>query len=446
MKTGRSFYRRRSGFTVVELLIVLAVTLILTLIMLQLFNLSDRLARVQTRVSEMQQSLRIGQYDMVRLARMAGRGGLPSIQAGTALPSGIAVSVRGNVSGTGARLTPGDAGTPKLLEGTDVITLRGAFSTQIFQLNSLDKRTFRRWDDGANPAGGGSDADPATTTNGEFQLCAVSPAGIAQPLAPFQALIDDASTNPSGASLEALVLVSPLDPAFYTVVQMDPIHSTKTATTCAIGIEGVTIKYLTNDDARSVAYRALQPPGAFRMPPQLTSAIYVGIIEEYRYYVREDRADPTDPASDLVPVLTRARFYPGTEVAYQNNASNLTVDIASGIVDLQASYGIDTNNDGQVIEGLAVADRPNDEWLGNARIANAANAPPENPIAGKLAYLRISTLARTERRDPDYVAPVLDRSEDHSYAFDVPDRTNGRTDRMYRRRQLQTIVDLRNLS
>src|SRR6185295_11266989 len=175
MKTGRSFYRRRSGFTVVELLIVLAVTLILTLIMLQLFNLSDRLARVQTRVSEMQQSLRIGQYDMVRLARMAGRGGLPSIQAGTALPSGIAVSVRGNVSGTGARLTPGDAGTPKLLEGTDVITLRGAFSTQIFQLNSLDKRTFRRWDDGANPAGGGSDADPATTTNGEFQLCAVSP-------------------------------------------------------------------------------------------------------------------------------------------------------------------------------------------------------------------------------------------------------------------------------
>jgi hypothetical protein len=230
------------------------------------------------------------------------------------------------------------------------------------------------------------------------------------------------------------------------VVRMDPINSTKVATTCAAGMEGVTIKYLTNDDARSVAYRALQPPGAFRMPPQLTSAIYVGILEEYRYYVREERADPTDPASDLVPVLTRARFFPGTESAYGNNPANLTVDIASGIVDLQASYGIDTNNDGQVIESPDAAGRPADEWLGNARIAEAANAAPENPIAGKLAYLRISTLARTERRDPDYVAPLLDRSEDHTYSFDVPDRTNGRTDLMYRRRLLQTVVDLRNLS
>jgi type II secretory pathway pseudopilin PulG len=443
---GRSFRRQRLGFTVVELLIVLAVTLILTLIMLQLFNLSDRLARVQTRISEMQQSLRIGQYDMVRLARMAGRGGLPSVQPGTPLPAGIAVAVRGNVTGPAARLIPGDGGSPKLLDGTDLITLRGVFSTQIFQLNSLDKRTFRRWDDAANPAGSAGDADPATTTNGEFQLCAISPAGIPQPLAPFQDLIDAAADPLRGASAEALVLVSPLDHAFYAVVEMDPINSTKTATTCAVGMAGVTIKYVTNNNPKSVAYRALQPPGVFHMPPQLTSAIYVGILEEYRYYVREDRADPTDPVSDLVPVLTRARFYPGTELAYGNDAANLTVDISSGIVDLQASYGIDTNNDGQVIESPDLAGRPTDEWLGNARIAEAANAAPENPIAGKLAYLRISTLARTERRDPDYVAPVLDRSEDHAYAFDVPDRTNGRTDLMYRRRLLQTVVDLRNLS
>ena len=446
MKSARPLSRSRSGFTVVELLIVLAVTLILTLIMLQLFNLSDRLARVQTRIAEMQQSLRIGQYDMVRLARMAGRGGLPSVQPGTALPTGIALSVRGNVTGAAARLIPGDATSPKLLDGTDLITLRGAFSTQIFQINSLDKRTFRRWDDASNPTGGASDADPATTTNGEFQLCAVSPAGIDQPLAPFQELIDAAADPLAGARPEAIVLVSPLDPAFYAVVQMDPANSTKTATTCAVGMQGVTIRYITNDDPMPVAYRALQPPGAFHMPPQLTSAIYVGILEEYRYYVREDRADPTDPTSDLVPVLTRARFYPGTEIAYGNNAANLTVDIATGIVDLQAAYGIDVNGDGQITEGADAAGRPNDEWLGNARIAEAANAAPELPIAGRLAYLRISTLARTERRDPDYVAPLLDRSEDHAYGFDAPDRTNGRTDRMYRRRLLQTVVDLRNLS
>lgn len=445
MRNGRPSYRRRSGFTVVELLVVLAVTLILTVIMLQLFNLSDRLARVQTRIAEMQQSLRIGQYDMVRLTRMAGRGGLPSVQPGTALPTGIAVSVRSNVTGAAARLIPGDATSPKLLDDTDLITLRGAFTTQVFQINSLDKRTFRRWDDAANPAGGATDAAPATTTNGEFQLCAVSPAGIAQPLAPFESLID-AAADPSGVSNEALILQSPLDPAFYAVVQMDPVNSTKTATTCAIGIDGVTIKYLTNTAVLPTAYRALQPPGGFNMPPQLTSAIYVAILEEYRYYVREDRADPTDPASDLVPVLTRARFYPGTDVPYLNDPASMTVDIASGIVDLQATYGIDVDGDGRIVEGIDAATWPSDEWLGNARIADAANAAPETPIAGKLGYLRISTLARTERRDPDYSAPILDRSEDHNYTFDVPDRTNGRTDRMFRRRLLQTVIDLRNLS
>ncbi len=445
MKSLGTSRRRRAGFTVVELLIVLAVTLILTLIMLQLFNLSDRLARVQTRIAEMQQSLRIAQYDMVRLARMAGRGGIPSTQAGSALPTGVAISVRSNVTGTAATVIPSDATSPKILSGTDLITLRGVFSSQIFQINSLDKRTFRRWDDGPNPTGGASDSDPASTTNGEIQLCAISPAGISQPLAPFQKLIDDA-TSPTKVSREALVLVSPLDPAFYAVVQLDPVNSTKMASTCAGGVDGVTLKYLSGATSYPTAYRTLQPPGAFNLPSQLTSAIYIGILEEYRYYIREDRADPTDPASDLVPVLSRARFYPGTQIPYLNDATNMNVDIATGIVDLQASFGIDTNSDGAVVEGTDDATRSTDEWLGNARIAVAANAAPENPIAGRLAYLRISTLARTERRDPDYSAPVLTRSEDHTYSFDSPDRTNGRTDRMYRRRQLQTIVDLRNLS
>ncbi len=440
MRTVCSLRRSRSGFTVVELLIVLAVTLILTLIMLQLFNLSDRLARVQTRVAEMQQSLRIGQYDMVRLTRMAGRGSLPAVQTGgTALPTGIAISVRGNIDATDPNLIPGVVTSPKVLEGTDILTLRGVFSTQIFQLNVLDKQTFRRWDDG------GADVAPTATTNGELQLCPISPAGIAQPLAPFERLIDAAAADPLKASDEALILVSPLDWRFYAVVMMDPIASTKAALNCP-GMAGVTIKYSSNNDVRPTAYRTLQAPGVARLPPQLTTAIYVGILEEYRYYVREDRADPTDPASDLVPVLSRARFYPGTEVPYLNDPSNLAVDIASGIVDLQATYGIDADGDGQVIEGADAATRPADEWLGNARIANAANAAPETPIVGKLAYLRLSTLARTERRDPDYIAPILDRSEDHTYSFDVPDRTNGRTDRMYRRRLLQTVVDLRNVS
>ena len=62
-----------------------------------------------------------------------------------------------------------------------------------------------------------------------------------------------------------------------------------------------------------------------------------------------------------------------------------------------------------------------------------------------LAYVRITTLARTDRRDVGYMAPVLTRVEDKS--FDDPPHSffNTTGERRFRRRQLQTVVDMRNL-
>ena len=44
-----------------------------------LFDFTNKLSRVQTNVSEMQPSLRVSQYDTVRLIRMVGRGGRTSV-------------------------------------------------------------------------------------------------------------------------------------------------------------------------------------------------------------------------------------------------------------------------------------------------------------------------------------------------------------------------------
>jgi hypothetical protein len=60
-----------------------------------------------------------------------------------------------------------------------------------------------------------------------------------------------------------------------------------------------------------------------------------------------------------------------------------------------------------------------------------------------LHYVRISTLTRTTRPDWKYQAPVIPALEDRSYALD--DTMNSELARQYRRRTLQTTIDLRNL-
>lgn len=85
----RTNLRARAGFTLIELLVSMVVFLGILVAMFAVFNANYKLAQVQTHVANMQQSLRIAQHDLVRMVRMAGRGGL---SRGT-LPQGLAVAV-----------------------------------------------------------------------------------------------------------------------------------------------------------------------------------------------------------------------------------------------------------------------------------------------------------------------------------------------------------------
>ena len=71
----------------------------------------------------------------------------------------------------------------------------------------------------------------------------------------------------------------------------------------------------------------------------------------------------------------------------------------------------------------------------------------ESQIAdpARLFYVRINTLARTDRPDSRYQAPVLNLIEDKSYSGAQFNQYNTRLERMFRRRTLRTTVDLRNL-
>lgn len=438
MNPRRDFTDRSSGqqgFTLVELLVALAVTVVVVLGILLLFDFNNKLTRVQTNVADMQQSERIAQYDMVRLARMAGRGGMP-LSAGTALPAGSGISVLNNAP-AGTYLIAGDATSPKILEGTDVLTLRGAFATPIYEAAFANTNTFSLSGPGTPTA--------ANATGGTVAICNKSPAGTDQDLTALTALIDLAAGGK--VRKEALILVSPIADTIYSIVAMDPVSSTKTATAAACPTGGITIAFACDPvDATVIKYRALYPaPAGASLNSSLTNVAFVGLLEEHRFYVREDRAIAGDATSTLTPVLSRARFYPGTDLPYADDTSNLKQDIADGIVDLQIAFGVDVNGDGQLAEDLV--NPATDEWQGNAAADTA--------LAGGLKAIRISTLARTNRADHDFLAPVLAGVEDHAYSTtDINDPVNGydavnfkgSMARLYRRRVLQTVVNLRNLT
>lgn len=408
--------RSQRGFTVAELAVSLLVTIVLILGVLALFDFSSRLSRVQTNVADMQQSLRVSLQDTVRMVRMAGRGGLP---LGT-VPTGLALSVRDNVPAN-TRIAGGS--TPRVVEGTDVVTVRGVFSNPIWQINS------------ANPASFNLTAVAGAPVRGTVQVATATPTGIPQDLSALRSAVL------SGAP-EALVLVSPRDAATYAVVEINAATSDVNTNPNLY-----TIGFTIAGGRNTAQYLPLSRGGGW--PADITNVAFVGLLEEFRYYVRDDPAGPR---------LARAQAFPGTQLPWRidsdpavpNDAHpSWSQDIADNILDLQIALGFDTpqgggamaddengaGNDDRIFEA---ANGQNDDWLYNdTQPFNAAtwNGPP-------LYFVRFSVLARTDRRDPQYQAPLLAWVEDHDLTASLH---NQRTERMYRRRVLETLIDMRNL-
>ncbi len=410
---------REKGFTLVELSISLLVTIVLILGVLALFDFANRLSRVQTNVSDMQQSLRVSLQSAVRLVRMAGRGGLP---LGT-MPSGLGLSMSNNVP-AGTRI--GGPLTPLVLAGTDVVAVRGVFSTPLWQVNSADPASFVLTSGVGGPVAGTVRIAPAT------------PTGILQEREALRQAVENGAP-------EALVLVSPRDASIYAVVELDP------ATSNVAGPDGWTIGFRIAGGAHTAEYLPLSSGGGW--PAGLTSAAFVGLLEEYRFYVRDERE-----GTDLAPRFSQARVFPGTQAPHRTDTLALaepekhpswSQDIADNVLDLQVALGFDSplgggamtddegdgGDDDRIFES---ADGQNDDWLYND--GQAFDPAPWN--GRQLYFVRLSILARTDRRDPQHASPRVDRIEDHDLAAES---LNQRTERMYRRRLLQTVIDMRNL-
>ncbi|HYG64410.1 MAG TPA: prepilin-type N-terminal cleavage/methylation domain-containing protein [Thermoanaerobaculia bacterium] len=413
--------RPAAGFSLVELLVTLLVTSVLLLAVLATFDFNSRVSRVQTSVADMQQSLRVSQQEMVRWIRMAGRGGLRTAEPARGLfpPDGLALEVANNVAAD-TEIVPGNPLT-RVVEGTDVVTVRGVFTSPLYQLNYTEPATLTL-------AGGGPSTPPTT---GTIVVNDTAVRGVPQNLAALKEAID--RNVP-----EAILLVSPFDDLF-AVVELVPAASSYDAGTVRLGFR--------TTGTRGALYGQLSAGGSY--PIGLQSVNYLGILEEYRFYVREAHLTPGDETTQLMPKLARARMYPGTDEPWVDT-DNATVDVADNILDLQVALGFDSANSGGATGTvMEAAGGTTDDWMlnrpGAAGITAELNEPAfrTNPTP-PLYYLRLSTLARTERRDPKYLAPVIEAIEDHEYPA-TETGINSPEERAFRRRVLQTVIDLRNL-
>jgi hypothetical protein len=401
---GSSRRRGERGFTFIEALVALLISVEVIVAGLALFDFHNKLARVQAQVSDMQQSLRIAQYEMVHLAREAGRGGFPPVlRSGTINEAWGAAAVRNNVDGTNDHIALGNSASPLVVHGTDVLTLRGVFSTPIFEINKTAASLV------LTPAG----STPANATGGAVVVCATSSSQTAQDLTPL---------NTAGSN----------------VINNEPQCPSPPG---VANPNGVLIAFNVTGDATAQSFQQLgATPSTIGLPPGMRAVAWLGILEEYRYYVRQDYAVPGDTTSDPAPHLSRARMYPGTETPYFNDAANLQVDVADNVLDLQVALGVDINGTGQITDGNPPgAPSTTDGWIFN--VAGDAQFPTVPPPP--LRELRITTLAKTGKNDFQYQGPALTNIEDHVYtATDFPNTPRGRS---YRHRLLQTVVGLRNL-
>ncbi|MEO8275938.1 MAG: hypothetical protein ABI639_06930 [Thermoanaerobaculia bacterium] len=425
---------RQGGFSLIELLIGMVIAVEILVAALTVFDVHNRMARIQLQITDMQQSLRVAQYDMVRTTRMAGRGGMPSgfVVDNTTLSvpwlRGRAVEVRDNVADTGDNQVALGIDEPKAVPGTDILTVRGCLTGLMLQVDPTN---------------------PADFTNTSLTVRANLANGRTQDISQ---LLEPDFSGP-------MLLQSVQNRELWAVAEVSDVVASGDDAVLTISFASATV-----------------PPNPLvTAPPANFNPGFVCALEEYRYYVRQNFETPGDDTTPLKPRLARARMIPGTELPYAGTAANLSLDIADDIFDLQVALGFDTDYDSAgptlgsfdddadalgpddiFYEGATDARRATDDWLGNSSADDPTQAQyrinaaiTTRPV--RLYYVRISTLARTSRPDPKYVAPDFDPVagvdfiENNDYDKAPANFFKTPLNRQFRHRLLQTVVDLRNI-
>ncbi len=341
----RKIARRPGGFTLIEVLISLAITIVIVIAMATLFDRSTRMTKVENSVTDAQQNVRYGMYELVRQIRMAGAGGLPANPDSTAALSTsrqfpVSLNLGSTGYGTGTTFfvnNVGSGGTDVVIggshyvrRGTDMIHIRGILDDPIYDLG------------GGNwvPSGGGSvSGGTLTIVNCSKYLDPLSPPAVAAC---------------GGYAANDMTFFLNL-PAVWTdkifvmkdssgLIGAGLVTSAPTPTTGG----GLTSAQLTLDMTNAYV-QSLNPGGAF--PAALTNPIRGGFLDDRVFFIDNGTSasatcGPT--TANLIPgpchpVLSMADWQSGDTTGAPYSTATVT-QIAEDIEDLQVAYGIDFYN------------------------------------------------------------------------------------------------------
>jgi len=116
------------GFTLIEMLVVIALLAIIMIGLLNLLDTSSRISLVETELADTQENVRFAAYHVMRTARMMGSSAMPFAANSGGADSWFAGQLISNATGTAT--TP--FGNVAVVTGSDVLTLRGFFEIAPF--------------------------------------------------------------------------------------------------------------------------------------------------------------------------------------------------------------------------------------------------------------------------------------------------------------------------
>lgn len=363
---------RSRGFTLIEMLVALAIMALVIGGFLSLLDTSAKLSKAQSATSDVQENLRYVMAHLIRWTRMAGAGGLPvMVGPGNAIwvpPNGpgrpVAIEVTNNV-GT---LTIGGR---RVLPNSDVLTLRGVFTGEIYDIL-------------AGLGGAYSYVDP----DGSITIPPVGVTGETQNTNNLDMRIDESKSPPlwvpvviTAIGIDSLVLDGGHTRAFarYGVAILktkDPANRTYGFSTSA-------------DVEAQQEYLTMNPVGGFPVAlDSLGGVTRVGVITDRSFFIAND--------DDGVPTLYE-----------HDSVADVTQPIAADIVDLQVAMACDTDVNGELAE---VAGGSGDEWLfnGSGEDINdtVGGAPGAARVLGYVSGVRLSLVSRIPVFDGQFVQPA----------------------------------------
>lgn len=476
--------RASAGFTLIEMIIVVFLLALAMLGILAVFDASARINKSEQDVADAQGAVRYGVYQMTRVIRMAGAGGLFVTQAVLNRPdpqlAGITIgSTNGYDNVTGASVTNLGATNVPVRNGTDIANVRGVFFSPLFGFDLSS---------GCGPCSNASGCGPCIGSAPVIVDAVTADPEIGQHFN------DDAANRPQFAAVDAYTAAaSGGNPMLVIVVAgNDEVHAgcstpfgpqrnsqatynvgTLTAPTTLVSTgsfgnvdfsAGVALQFDNENPQDNGA--ALSGPG-HQYPQAFNNVRRAGILDDVIFFI--DNTDPLHPAlaqgirrGSQFDIVTLAEDVEDMQIAYGADILPAGAPPGDGAVTRQAPVtATDTDTNYSTLAG-------GDEWVPNVpgettpyttlqfQSDAAAGTFPHaggQPAAHcpRLHGVMITLVAKSRDPDPTYKGPaswgfrVMNTPGSGSpFVPDTAVYTTGPTDPHFRRRVQTLRINLRN--